>query len=300
MLALSSIQCSVLDPLDGYAGGSSGAASFDRRCRAPGVIRCYGFDAAEDLADYYEPPASGSRADIDRQMKTSGAGALHFRVPANPTNGELTGLFGINFADDWSVVIGSGESVFVQWRQRFSSSFLDDAWDGSGHRQAAITLGDRIGASAGVRSSPGVTLGNFYYRGLPELSDTTGVPFHVDVPGESCVYSQNAAGCNSCQENDERLCALYRTNEWMTFQIGIRLGSAGSSDRVEAWVGKENEPSRKTVDVEVTLPSDGGGNKALGKVWFELTDSTFGSGPAIETETWIEELVISRARIEDP
>jgi len=43
-------------------------------------------------------------------MKTSGAGALHFRVPPNPASGELNGLFGINFADDWIE-----ELVIEQW-----------------------------------------------------------------------------------------------------------------------------------------------------------------------------------------
>ncbi len=288
-----------MDPLDGYAGGTpGGAASFESRCRAPGVIRCYGFDAVEDLAKYYEPPSAGSRADIDRAQKTSGAGALRFRAPANPTSGDLSGLFGINFADDWSVEVGAGERVYVQWRQRFSSSFIDAAWDGGGQRLTAITLGDRIGASAGVRSSPGVAIGNDYYRGVPQFSDTTGAPFQVDVPGESCVFLQNEAGCNSCQPLEEPLCAVYRTNEWTTFQVGITLGSAGSNDRVQAWVGKQGEPSKLVLDVEVTLPNDG--RKTLGKVWFEQTDTLLTRGPATETETWIDELVISRNKIADP
>ena len=84
----------------------------------------------------------------------------------------------------------------------------------------------------------------------------------------------------------------------MTFQVGITLGSAGASDRVEAWVGKQGEPSRLVLDVEVTLPDDG--RKTLGKVWFERTDTLLTRGPAIETETWVDELVISRTRIADP
>ena len=84
----------------------------------------------------------------------------------------------------------------------------------------------------------------------------------------------------------------------MTFQVGITLGSAGSSDRVQAWVGNEGEPSRLVLDVEVSLPSSG--RKTLGKVWFERTDTSLTGGPAIPTETWVDELVISRARIADP
>ena len=298
-LALFSVQCSLLDPLDGYAGGSAaGAAGFERRCRAPEVIRCYGFDAEADVKTRYEAPSSGVRADVDVQVKTSGAGALHFRAAASPTDGDLVGLFGINFADDWSVEIGAGERVFVQWRQRFGSSFIDQAWDGGGLRHAAITLGDRIGASAGVRSSPGVTIANDYYRGMPQFSSTAGAPFQVDVPGQSCVFLQNKAGCNSCQPLEEPLCAIYRTDDWMTFQVGITLGSAGASDRVEAWVGYQGEPSRQVLDVQVSLPENG--TKTLGKVWFELTDTLLTAGPATETETWIDELVISRSKIADP
>ncbi len=128
-LLLLSSGCTLVDPLEGYAGGRpTGTASYEARCAAAGVIRCYGFDSGGDLERYYVAPASGSPADIDTAVKTSGAGSLRFRFPANPTSGNLGGLFGINFDDDWDVSAVEGESVYVQWRERFGAAVVDGDW----------------------------------------------------------------------------------------------------------------------------------------------------------------------------
>ena len=115
---------------------------------------------------------------------------------------------------------------------------------------------------------------------------------------------------------------MYYPDEWMTFQVGITLGPLGSKpssiegssprigwtdSRIEAWVGREGQPSVKIIDVSgITLRRDGGTDEndteGYGKVWFTVFHTALEPDPTgrQDADTWFDELIVSKSRIPDP
>ena len=128
----------------------SAPLTFAERCAQPSVVKCFGFDSADETDRFVYPPygLTVKRARVDTEIKASGAGSLRFEIPSN-TGPDTSGSFWQNFSDDLSVQFGEGDEFYVQWRQRFSPEFLDTVYrDGGGWKQAIISEGDRPGKVA--------------------------------------------------------------------------------------------------------------------------------------------------------
>jgi hypothetical protein len=300
-------------------------ADFKRRCAQPGVIRCVGFDEISILRGRHGQPsgitAGASQPTIDPMVKASGAGSLKFTIPSR-SPADTSGSFFTSFADDLSVQFGPLSEFFIQWRQRFSRELLETRYEGAGGFKSVIVgTGDQPGRRYASCTALAVVLTNYRQRGFPFLYNScTGSashgrhdPFFEALPNDFKL--QNARAAPYCLYSQARTsffpprgnCFGYFPDEWMTFQLGIRVGprvgDEFASSYVALWMARENQPSELVVrwgpyNLSAGNPAE---NQRFGKVW--LTPYNTGKNPAQDhpvAHTWYDELIISRRRIPDP
>jgi hypothetical protein len=294
-------------------------ADFQRRCQTPGVVRCYGFDSASDVLRHVMGAWDGSvRASVSTDVRASGGGSLRFEVPSNsPAN--TSGSFSIDFSDDLRTQFGEGEEFYVQWRQRFSPEFLrTDYKGGGGWKQIIIGEGDRPGHLANSCTQLEIVVQNSYQRGFPQMYHSCGgkdgqyepLAFWDNRLGN--IALQNAAGC-SYENPSVPPCVGYTQDQWMTFQVHVRIGRWYKNDgnhredsTVQLWVAAEGRSSKLAIDLGpkaghgYDLANDNPAAK-YGKVWLMPyhTDKDAGQVHAV-AYTWYDELIVSRSRIPDP
>jgi len=298
-------------PLVQQTGDAQAAAahSFALRCAAPEVVRCVSFDRPEDAPDLgarakganqgrggmgrRENHPGGRQPELDCTVAVAGC-ALRFTVPPRSGPG-ASGAWFANFSDDFSLRFGEGEEFYVQWRQRFSRAFLDTAFQSDGWKQIIVGEGDRPGYAPDGKviwscSQLEVVVQNNYMRGYPQMYHSCG-------------------GKDGRYENLPLYSAIdYRADQWMTFQLRIKIGTWYRNDRnyhhdsaIELWVAAEGETSRRAVwlddyDLANTKPG-----AKYGKLWLLPYQSKKNSDQDHPlAETWYDELIISRAPIPDP
>jgi hypothetical protein len=122
-----SVAMAVLGLLqDATAQASSADASFAERCQAPGVLQCLGFDDAK---------LAGTKqgvAEVDTKMMVSGKGSMHVAVAPN------AGMAPGNVVVPLGKTFGENSSLYIQWRQRFSPTMVDENLGGNGMKQIVI------------------------------------------------------------------------------------------------------------------------------------------------------------------
>jgi hypothetical protein len=267
--------------------------SFALRCAQPGVVKCVGFDSVEETRPYIYPPygLTVERAGIVNDIKASGAGSLRFEIPTN-TGSDTSGSFWQNFDDDFAVQFGEGEEFFVQWRQRFSPELLSTFYDGGGGwKQAIIGEGDRPGKTVYSCTQLEVVVQNTYQSGAPQMYHSCG--------GKDGQY----------EPLDRQVrWVRYKANEWMTFQVSIRIGTWYRNDqryhrdsRIQLWVAEAGRPSRLAVDQTRYDIANNEPEAKYGKIWL----LPYHTGKSAEQRhstayTWYDDLIISRSRISDP
>jgi hypothetical protein len=304
-----------------------GAADFQTRCSAAGVVRCFGFDSVSEIAPYIYSGATTPT--VDTTVKASGGGAMKMTIPSN-SPADTSGGFGMNFSpgslnssntDPYPVQFGAGEEFYVQWRQRFSPEFLTTVYTGGGGwKQAIIGEGDRTGTPLYSCTQLEVPVQNTSQRGIPQMYHSCGVKDGhydpLDVVVGSTINLQYAAGldCRYPGPYNEPGCVRYKPNQWMTFQVRIKVGTWYSNNGVyrkdstiQMWVAEEGQASKLVMDRD---PAKGTGYDLVnltpsvskyGKVW--LLPYHTGKDPSQvhpTAYTWYDELVISRQRIADP
>lgn len=266
--------------------------TFEQRCADPAVVKCVGFDDPGEVEPFVDPPygKTEKRGRLVTDIKASGAGSLRFEIPSN-TPSDTSGSYRRDFSDDLSVQFGEGEEFFVQWRQRFSPELLRTRYrGGGGWKQAIIGEGDR----------PGVTV-----HSCTQLEIVTQ---NTDQRGFAQLY-------HSCGGKDDKYEALdsvraisYRPNQWMTFQVQVKIGHWYRNDRryhrdstVRLWVAEEGGTSKLAVDQAKYDLANTNRAARYGKIWllpYHSRKDPSESHPA--AYTWYDELVISRSRIADP
>jgi len=263
--------------------------SFEQRCAQPGVVKCFGFDSQEETEPFIYPPygMTTKRGRVVTDVKASGAGSLRFEIPSN-TGADTSGSFWQNFGTQF----GEGEEFFVQWRQRFSPEMLSTYYaDGHGWKQAIIGEGDRPGKTAYSCTQLEVVLQNGDQHGAPEMYHSCG--------GKDGKYD----GLDR-QVRWPR----YKANQWMTFQVSIKIGTWYRNDRryhrdstIRLWVAEAGQRSRLAVDqTRYDLANDDPGAR-YGKIWLLPYHSNKNASQRHATAyTWYDELIISRSRIADP
>ena len=282
-------------------------ADFATRCADPNVVRCVSFEA-EELSEHGGPIAwnertasagtfvngmhAGSsldgRVELATDQKASGQSSLKFFVPSESGAG-YSGQFYARFSEDNSVQFGEGDEFYVQWRQRFTRSFLDNRYrPRSNWKQIIIGEGDRP-------------------------SDTAWSCTQLEIVVDHDEYGSPAT-YHSCRGKDGRSERLfqnwsfsYEPDQWMTFQVAVKVGTWYKGDRnyrndslVELWVARDGESSHRVISAKMDLAN----NNPLaryGKVWLlpYLTKKD-ASQTHSHAYTWYDELIISRAPIADP
>ena len=283
--------------------------SFELRCQSPAVVRCVGFDDEEQAPDLSwgsvgEAEGRGAMGryrnqekyllpELDCTTAVSGC-SLRFTIPSRSGPGD-SGTWFANFSDDFSVRFGENEEFYVQWRQRFSPSFLEIDYDGGGWKQIIVGEGDR----------PGFGPDNKVVWSCTQLEL---VVVNYGQEGFPSMY-------HSCGEKDGDYEGLaqyqwvdYQPDEWMTFQMRVKVGTWYQNDfnyygdsEVELWVAREGERSQRAVvehgyDIANTQPGT-----AYGKLW--LLPYNTGKEPSQDhpvAYTWYDELIVSREPIPDP
>jgi hypothetical protein len=305
---------------------------FKARCLAPGVVRCFGFDSPAELAPYLHEAGDGvMRLSVDPAIKASGTGSMRADIPGDdPGGADTSGNFAANFKDDWSFQVGPGEEVYVQWRQRFDAEFLSQQPQPSnGWKQLILSEGSRPGHhDPSSCTEMHLVVENSYYRGLPNIYHSCGR--FEDLIQRSPILSawmlQNATSPTPCLRRAEKFppCVGYRPNEWMTFQLHVRVGSwytGGPAKRdslIQLWIAEEGKPAQLVIDINpqksyggVPLPAgwdlrNSDPNAKYGRVWLlpyntnRTSASTCAGRPCKDAHTWYDELIISRSRIPDP
>lgn len=307
-------------PLPHAAQNSSGAREdFKARCSAPGVVRCFGFDSQDEVKPHLMPAwDSVYRGEVDSQIKASGNGSLRFTIPTH-SSANTSGSFSLEFADDLSVQFGEGEEFYVQWRQRFSPEMLTTRYrGGNGWKQAVIGEGSRPGHPAYTCTDLEIVLEDTYQVGAPRMYHSCGKkdgqfePFQVYSPRDQGYLIQNAVGCVHFRVVSPP-CFMYKPNQWMTFQIHVKVGTWYHNDRkyrhdsmVQLWAADEGKPSKLLIDFNpakgtgydlVNLNSDA----KYGKVWLLPYDTDKDASQDHPTAyTWYDDLIVSRNKIADP
>jgi hypothetical protein len=327
---------------------TSADTDFSQRCAASGVVRCVNFDTDTDFnqgsggsqgAWGYNSgilPSGSNYSNVNRDatIKASGASSLRFTIPSNSAAGG-SGSWFTNFSNDLSYQVGAGQEVYIQWRQRFSPEYLTTQYSAvggglaGGWKLADISGGDLPSCAPGTANSTScptscwdfeVVVQNVNQRGLPQTYANCAGPWaYAPMNGyTSNVTVQNAVGC-LYPDYISPPCVKFFANEWMTFQIHIKVGTWNSwSSTVQLWVAREGQPSVLVIDCSPTAAqpctnfhdgSAAGGwylynsntNYKIGKVW--LLPYHTNKDPTQVTPTaytWYDELIISRSRIADP
>lgn len=301
------------------SGVDVGGSDFQTRCRAPGVIRCFGFDSPDDVLRHLLPAWDKTfRGQVVTDLKASGAGSLRFEVPPHsPAN--TSGVFWLDFSDDYATQFGERSEFYIQWRQRFSPEFLNTRFqNGEGWKQIIIGEGDRPGFVAGSCTQLEIVVQNSNQRNLPQMYHSCGMKDQKYEPlsfwdNALGTYAlQNAVGCSYAHPTFPP-CVGYKANQWMTFQVEIKIGTWYKNDKkyhsdstVRLWVAEEGRPSKLVIDYSpearegYDIANDNPAAK-YGKLWLLPYHTGKDSGQDHpEGYVWYDELIISRSRIPDP
>ena len=295
------------------------------------MVKCVGFDTASDFTAGTSSSVSGilqaggtteTRALRDTTQSASGGGSLKFIIPAVAA-ADTSGSYFTNFSNDLSVQFDSGQEFFVQWRQRFSPEFIANQYEGGGgFKQTIIGTGDTPGNVNWSCTDLEIVTANFQQKGFPILynscSGSTSHPAYDGFyepygaydfkiqnarPSPLCLYSQKSSNYFAPSGN----CFGYVANEWMTFQIQVKVGQRSGDEfknsYVTLWGAREGKASEPIITWGPYNLSAGaaGTNQKFGKVWLVPynTGKTANSSYPI-AYTWYDELIISKTKIADP
>jgi len=309
---------------------TSGPTDFQVRCGSPGVIRCVGFDSPADIVGKYGDNSGilvgATRPVLDTAIKASGESSLKFTVPSK-SGADTSGSYFANFSEDLSSQFGENSEFYVQWRQRFSPEFLNTHYDGGeGWKQAIIGTGDQPGHLYASCTDLEVVIQNTYQRGFARIYDScsgstshgaydpfsqpfvtpwNGANFKMQnaMPSPFCLYDNQGKSQLPPKGN----CFGYFPNEWMTFQVHIKMGPRMNDEFtnsfVQLWIAREGQPSRLVIDWGRYNLSAGNAteNQRFGKIWL-LPYHTAKNASQVHASgfVWYDELIISRQRIPDP
>lgn len=314
-------------------------ASWIERSTGPDVIRAVGFDSIEEYQSGRFPDSRTAFNSWDTSLKASGNGSIRFLIPSQ--SGEnSSGQWRMNFSDDpmtAPITFGENEEFWIQWRQRFDPYVIEHQYQltsgSGGWKQVIIGQGDGVsnqpvynwetGNEVGSCSELHLVMHNTSQRGFPAMYHSCGWYFPLDTDEPGGLSRQNQRDCY--YNGDRSGCVVYAADQWMTFQIGVKIGAweanaidsntgesmAGfANSTIEFWVGYEGQPStlvhRQTgvvlrrgnyADDWTSSAHDG----EYGKIW--LTPYHTGKDASEVHEdayVWYDELIISRSKIADP
>ena len=301
------------------------------------MVKCVSFDADADFSTGSGgqngaygfnagiiPPSGTSdytRAVRDASVKASGASSLKFTIPA-VSGADTSGAYFTNFSADLNTQFSGGQEFYVQWRQRFSPEFIANQYaGGGGFKQVIIGTGDVPGQTYSSCTDLEIVMFNYRQEGFPAMYNScSGSASHPAYDGfyqrfgdydfklqngrdaPYCLYSQSSGSYFSPLGN----CFGYVANEWMTFQVhvklGARVGDEFKDSYITMWMQRAGKPSELVIQwgpYNVTA-GPAGENQRYGKVWLVPYNTGKSDGTSYPVAyTWYDELIISRNKIAD-
>lgn len=304
----------------GASGGVPSQVPFAERCAAPEVIGCWGFDTAAETDPYLvasglTPPA------FDAVTFAEGAGSIHMQVLPG-SDADTSGQANLDFTSG----VAPGETLYLQWRQRFSTDFIGTTYDANGWKQLLVHENT---STAGCSDSEIVVTNQGEDRDFPIPYHACNV-FHSPVenpvngniyefdlqPGgdSRCLYSwmeNNLDFTEPSDDVDEVACIGYLPDQWMTFQLAVHLTSwcyqipydqCPEDSRIELWVSYEGQLPNHVIDWPIAfLSTSDPATTAYDSV--QLTPYNTNKNPAQShppAELWYDSVIASKARIPDP
>ena len=255
--------------------------------RSPPAIKKAPWDTQDGMRSSPPYPDGGITYDSAAQ-----AVKITFGKNAGENVGYYEANFGAATATDFPTQFGpeapAGNEFFIQWQQKFDPNYLGDksSGGGGGHKQIIVTNGDNKNAkgqtawSAACMESQ-IVVGDLGYAGFPRVYHSCGYWDHSaarlyeglypEIGNDDRLY-QNAGGCaysDVSRHHDKSHCIQYYPNEWMTFQLHVKVPSDYSipaeyggpltddpNDRnyhhnatIELWVAREKQPARLAVSL---------------------------------------------------
>ena len=325
-------------------------SDFAFRAGGTGVFRSFAFpevgpqDTGSSPNYGYQIDAGslGGPPKLDASFPQISGNALRFDVPSG-SGSNPAGEWYINFSPDLQTHFGAGSTFYIQFRQRFDKGMCEEMVymdpptnaNPTGIKQIILASQDIAGPGyAGVwpaHASPTHTLNDIvmtsYYmwrlstlyrtsdHSAPSLQDFT-VPgqyqWQNKVAGAPlCSWQQTTSGGGTvAPPAAPPACFGWFPDEWMTFQLGVNVGSvlgtitevgvtvpAWMNTRVRLWIAREGKPSILVHDIIFDMPVD----SDYGKLWLGpyMTSASPQSPHALMT-TWYGELIFSRNPIPDP
>ena len=336
----------------GFGARNARAATddFATRCQQSGVLKCVSWDTDADFNKGTGSSQGGwgsrsgllpvygttdfTRATRDTSVYASGGSSLRFTIPSN-SGSDTSGSWFTNFTDDLSYQLGEGQEIYLQWRQRFSPELLNTQYtasDGSlanGWKLADVSAGDLPSCSPSNASTTVCPTSCWDFETVLQDSNQVNVPqVYTNCSGQfpykplsgytSNVTVQNAVGC-LYPNYASPPCVKFVANEWMTFQIHIKVGHWDQWDStIQLWVARDGQPSQLVIDCSSTATNpcnngiDGQAKNGwylhnsdptykMGKIWllpYHTNKSATQTTPV--AYVWYDNLIISKTKIADP
>jgi len=268
--------------------------NFQARCAGAGVLQCVGFDSSADFSSSLAFPSGDGqvRPVLDPNVKASGNGAMRFDIPSNSganSSGYWLGSLGKDF--------GPGDTLYFQFRQRFSQSMLSTNFEpGAGWKQFILH-------PAGMPSCTTLqfVMLNQWLQGFPTMYASCGsLNLHKELSDGDIRLQQ---GDVDCRYRGRAGCMKYRPDEWITFYFEMKLGAFGSpSTHIKAWMGYEGESLKQIVDFpDFRLDYDSSSSERLQRI--QITPYHTGKDASQShptAQTWYDELIVSTQPIPAP
>ncbi|MGE0764553.1 MAG: hypothetical protein AB7N80_14855 [Bdellovibrionales bacterium] len=176
-----------------------GAQDFAARCAAPGVVKCVGFDQASDIAGTFGENSgifsgSNNAPQLDTAVRASGNSSLRFTVTTSSASSG--GSYFTNFSSDLQTQFDSGQTFYVQWRQRFDTQYATmnlGSFGNGGWKQVIVGSGDKPGCTKS--NSLTIDSGGFCTSSCTPLETVVQNTYHRGFP----VMYNSCSGSSSTQ-----------------------------------------------------------------------------------------------------
>jgi hypothetical protein len=297
------------------ANDAKSDADFQARCKAPGVVKCVGWD---DPADFFPASGGGGYADglhpgddktiqgtMDTSIKTSGAGSLKFTIrPYTTSNG--MGYWRANFGTaDHRTKFGPHSTLYLQFRFRVDAEMLKFNWPSVSNEgwKVFIVYGpipgpSCTGAQFVQENSYQTNIARGYTScGAPGLYTNNGVPPYLNEQGDyKCSY--NGEG-NYKAPN----CFVYPADIWITEYWIVETGDYGKpNSHFTAYIAAQGQPLKRFIDLP-NFSFNGDPDPRDGLETMLLQPYLSGATGKMNNPTahmWFDELIISTKPIAAP
>lgn len=287
------------------AAGVSGmidAVPFSQRCRAAGVFKCVSFDDDSDFVtsggfpkQTIYPNSMGSFVNVTKDCAIAVSGcSIRFTVPGTPEAGaNMAGKFEYDFVKE-NKGFGQNSTFYVQIRTRFDPPMLANNFGGEGWKFVLI-YGTKTSCS-----SLGLLNQNTWYAGFPTM-------IHECSPG---IYTISAnkqymqQGDYNCAYNNynDKDCAYFKPNLWMTFYWKIHVGKWGEpNSTLEAWLSYGKGTLKKWIyQPTFTFKFEDSEKDVLDKVALTPYITNRKEAAKSDGHMWFDELIVSSQPIPAP